>query len=79
MTASMYTKILEQHMLPTTAWLLPHLYADFILQQDNDRKHMSRRAFFFYFFLYYTGRLQKEMTASYSERHVAKESGRPLS
>jgi len=33
----------------------------------------------FFFLLYYTGRLQKEMTTSYSERHVAKESGRLLS
>ena len=44
MTASIYTEILERHMLPTTAWLLPHKYADFILQQDNDAKHTSRRA-----------------------------------
>jgi len=32
-----------------------------------------------FIFLYYTGKLQKEMTTSYSERHVAKASGRPLS
>ena len=44
MTASVYTEILERHMLPSTAWLLPHKCADFILQQDNDPKHTSRRA-----------------------------------
>ena len=32
----------------------------------------------FFFLLYYTGRLQKGMTTSYSKRHVAKELGRPL-
>jgi len=33
----------------------------------------------FFFFLYCTGKLQKEMTTSYSERHVAKAPGRLLS
>jgi len=44
MTGSVYTEILERHMLPSTAWLLPRGCTDFILQQDYDLKHKSRRA-----------------------------------
>ena len=44
MTGSVYTEILERHMLRSTAWLLPHGCADFILQQGYDPKHASRRA-----------------------------------
>jgi len=43
-TGSVYTEILERHMLPSTAWLLPRGCTDFILQQDDDPKHTSRRA-----------------------------------
>jgi len=44
MTGSVYTEILERHMLPSTSWLLPRGCTDFVLQQDNDPKHTSRRA-----------------------------------
>ena len=44
MTGTVYTEILERHMLPSTAWLLPRGCTDFILQQNNDPKHTSRRA-----------------------------------
>jgi len=38
-----YTEILERHMQPSTAWLLPRGPTDFILQRDNGPKHPSRR------------------------------------
>ena len=43
MNSRIYIEILENHMRPSTAWLLPHPRDPFILQHDNDPKHTSRR------------------------------------
>jgi len=44
MTGPVYTEILERHLMPSTAWLLPHRRDHFTLQHDNDPKHTSRAA-----------------------------------
>ena len=41
MDSPVYIEILEQHMRPSTAWLLPYTGTPYFLQQDNDPKHVS--------------------------------------
>ena len=43
MNSSVYIEILRDHMRPSTVWLLPYPNAPYILQQDNDPKHTSRK------------------------------------
>ena len=43
MNSSVYIEVLERHMRPSTAFLLPYPGAPYILQQDNDPKHPSRK------------------------------------
>ena len=43
-TGPVYTEILERHLMPSTAWLLPHRRDHFTLRHDNDPKHTSQVA-----------------------------------
>ena len=43
MDSSVYIEILRDRMRLSAAWLLPHPGTAYFLQQDNDRKHTSRK------------------------------------
>jgi hypothetical protein len=43
MNSSVYIEIIDQHLLRSTQWLLPHGRAPFVLQHDNDPKHTSKK------------------------------------